>query len=275
MMDHNESIYNIIPPKPVEMEKPPMHRSKHSGTVPPSASTFHQHHTTNPRSSNLAGDSDDKVVKDRSHHTLGKLPGSYAKNPENFTKTGTRAEKVKTFAEVKREAPEMLKPTQLKPKVRPAVPKKGEEPVMNLVTTKNFVVSNAVETILAAPKKVTEGAKDYLHKEDYGKTPKYLQRIKKDIDAEYDYIRALQQQQDDEMGSLVRPLQEEERQHLINGLKSKWEQVNTDYQATTHVTKLDTVGKVKRKEKWEAELSQIEKDIEKLNRQNIAVDGTQ
>jgi len=35
------------------------------------------------------------------------------------------------------------------------------------------------------------------------------------------------------------------------------------------------VGKVKRKEKWEAELSQIEKDIEKLNRQNIAVDGTQ
>merc|ERR1712224_816964 len=47
---------------------------------------------------------------------------------------------------------------------------------------------------------------------------------------------------------------------------------NTDYQATTHLTKLDTIGKVRRKEKYEAELTQIEKDIEKLNRKHIYVD---
>ena len=33
-----------------------------------------------------------------------------------------------------------------------AVPKKDEKPIMGLVSDKNFIVSNAVENILAAPK---------------------------------------------------------------------------------------------------------------------------
>jgi len=86
--------------------------------------------------------------------------------------------------------------------------------------------------------------------------------------------RELQQQREDRNKSLVSPLDEQERGVLINGLKAKWEQVNTEYQATTHLTKLDTIGKTKRKEKYEAELSQIEKDIERLNRKNILVDRT-
>merc|ERR1740121_1692450 len=144
---------------------------------------------------------------------------------------------------------------------------------MNLASQKNFVVSNAVEAILAAPKKLDEGAKDYLKKEDYGKTPKYLEHIKKDIEAEYDYIGQLQQQHLDMQRSAVRPLEEDERANLIEGLKAKWERVNTEYQATTHLTKLDTIGKIKRKEKYEAELTQIEKDIERLNRKGILVDA--
>merc|ERR1712072_932862 len=94
-----------------------------------------------------------------------------------------------------------------------------------------------------------------------------------DIDAEYEYIRHLQSQEDYGKAQ-ARVLTDEEKAGLIMGLKSKWEQVNTDYQATTHLTKLDTIGKVKRKEKYEAELSQIEKDIEKLNRKHIYVDTT-
>ena len=48
-------------------------------------------------------------------------------------------------------------------------------------------------------------------------------------------------------------------------------QVNTAYQAGTHITKLDTRGKMKRKERHEAELSQIEKDIEKLSKKHIII----
>merc|ERR1719262_183948 len=122
--------------------------------------------------------------------------------------------------------PHLLQPTKLKPKGKPAVPKQEDTPIMNLVTSKNFVVANAVETILGAPKKTSQGAKDYLHKEDYGKIPKYLGHIKRDIDAEYEYIRELQAQEDEQRNSMTRLLSEEERHGLIQGLKAKWEAIN-------------------------------------------------
>eukprot|EP00440_Ansanella_granifera_P023208 gb/GFBE01025203.1/.p1 GENE.gb/GFBE01025203.1/~~gb/GFBE01025203.1/.p1 ORF type:complete len:276 (+),score=94.20 gb/GFBE01025203.1/:1-828(+) len=271
-MMHGESIYNIIPPKPIVQERPPMHRSKHPGDLPPTASTFTQKGTTVPAAANLGGNSTKKPVSDKSHSGFGKPKGAYCDQPENFLKKAEKTGgKVLTLAEMKREHPEALAPKELKPSTRGGPPKFSEQPVMNLVTSKNFVVANAVETILAAPKKLPEGAKDYLKKEDYGKVPKYLQHIKKDIDAEYQYIRDLQAAQAQAEADRVRPLSEDERQHLIEGLKAKWEQVNTAYQAGTHVTKLDTMGKMKRKEKNEAELSQIEKDIEKLSKRNIHV----
>merc|ERR1719324_524284 len=212
----------------------------HSGTVPPTGSTFHQPGTTHPACSNLAGDLPAKPVTDKASRTMGTVPGTVKNEPSNFMTKGTRSGKVATLSEIKRTQPDALKPTQLKTKHKPGVPKADTEPVMNLVSSKNFIVANAVETILAAPKKVQDGAKDYLRKEDYGKTPAYLQHIKKDIQAEYDYIRQLQQQQDEMNAPQVRPLDENERQELIEGLKLKWEQVNTEYQATTHITKLDT-----------------------------------
>mmetsp|Transcript_3501 Transcript_3501/g.8718 ORF Transcript_3501/g.8718 Transcript_3501/m.8718 type:complete len:276 (+) Transcript_3501:98-925(+) len=271
MMDHGESIYNIIPPKEMPVEKAPMHRSKFPASIAPTGSTFGQAGTTHPVCTNLAGEAVDKVVPPKEARTMGRVPGSQKGQPDDFMKRSAKAEKVKTLSEVKRENPELLQPSKLKTKMKPGIPPKDDTPVMNLVTSKNFVVANAVETILAAPKKVSQGAKDYLNKEDYGKVPKYLQHIKKDIDAEYEYIRALQEQQEEMTRSQMRPLDDEERLRLIEGLKARWEQVNVQYQATTHLTKLDTIGKIKRKEKYEAELMQIEKDIEKLNKKSIAV----
>ena len=55
-----------------------------------------------------------------------------------------------------------------------AVPKMDEKPIMGLVSDKNFIVSNAVENILAAPKLPVSTDKDYLKKKNYGKVPKYL-----------------------------------------------------------------------------------------------------
>merc|ERR1719191_513967 len=223
---------------------------------------------------NLAGDAAEKVVAEKSHRTLGKSPGSHQPDPHGWLKKNEKTSCVPSLTQVKREQPNLLQPTTLKSKSKPRIPAKDDAPpIMNLVTSKNFVVANAVETILAAPKKSSQGAKDYLHKEDYGKVPKYLDHIKQDINAEYEYIRQLQAQEDEQRNAQSRLLSDDEKYGLIMGLKAKWEQVNTDYQATTHLTKLDTIGKVKRKEKYEAELSQIEKDIEKLNRKHIYVDA--
>merc|ERR1712050_420620 len=103
--------------------------------------------------------------------------------------------------------------------------------------------------------------------EDYGKVPKYLSKVKRDIQAETDYITLLQQSQEPE--ERHRMLPEEERLFMLDGLKAKWEQVNTEYQGATHLTILDTEGQVRRKEKAEASLAQTEKDIEKLSKRSI------
>jgi hypothetical protein len=55
-----------------------------------------------------------------------------------------------------------------------SVPKIDEKPIMGLVSDKNFIVSNAVENILAAPKLPGSQNKEYLKKKNYGKVPKYL-----------------------------------------------------------------------------------------------------
>merc|ERR1719440_1464891 len=221
-------------------------------------------------SMNIAGDAPLKLGPNKSGRTMGKAPGSFKNLPNNYMKKNSSTGTIETLAEVRRKRPHVLQPTELKPKLKPDVPKTSDAPVMNLVSSKNFVVANAVETILAAPKKAQQGAKDYLQKEDYGKVPKYLKNIKQDIDAEYDYIRQLQQQEEEARMQGVRPLQEEERLQLIAGLKAKWEAVNTEYQRETHIT-LREGGKIARKEKWEAELQQIEKDIERLNKKNIII----
>jgi len=271
--DNAESIYKIIPPKEVVPPKPPMYKSTHRGTIPPTASTFGHAQTSHPLMTNISGVAQETVVKPLSARTLGKAPGSHQPDPQTWLKKNERSSSVPPLPQVKKTQPHLLQPSTLRVKNKPGIPPKSEKPIMNLVTSKNFVVANAVETILAAPKKSTQGAKDYLHKEDYGKVPRYLEHIKQDIDAEYEYIRQLQAQEDEQRNAQSRLLSDDEKHGLIMGLKAKWEQVNTDYQATTHLTKLDTIGKVKRKETYEAQLSQIEKDIEKLNRKHIYVDS--
>ena len=92
-----------------------------------------------------------------------------------------------------------------------------------------------------------------------------------DIAAEYDYIRQLRQEAADAAAS-HRALTADERETLILGLKAKWEAINREYQQTTHLTKLDTLGKMKRKAYHEATLTEIEKSIEKMRKSNIMID---
>jgi hypothetical protein len=267
IFDTEESIYNILPPKVIASTKPPMHRSKHRGNLPPTASTLGQSGSTLPMVTNLSGNSD-KTFDRRRDRSMGKAPGSYAPDTQSWLKKKTRSSSVPSLPQIKRDHPELLQPSKLKSKNKPKIPNKDDQPIMNLVSSKNFIVANAVEVILAAPKRRNSASKDYLHKEDYGQVPKYLESIRQDIAAEYEYISQMHQKEE----SPVRLMTEEEKQVLIQGLKAKWESVNHEYQAITHITKLDTAGKIKRKEGMEAELGQIEKDIERLSKKAIYVD---
>lgn len=69
-------------------------------------------------------------------------------------------------------------------KRKPAVPSSDDRPVYGLKTTKNFVVSNAVETILTEVKAGPAEAVRYVDKAGYGTRPEYLDGVKQEIDAE-------------------------------------------------------------------------------------------
>jgi len=263
-----ESIYNLIP-KPVQIpEKQPRYKSKFPGTIPPTNSTFGTKGTSKPGLTNLNGHFESQA---EGHHqykqsfaTMGK-PGN-AKVP---TEVLRRREK-----EPQLPAPQKFNrdPTFKKP----GVPKRTEQPVMNIKSSKNFVTANAVENILSSAKKPEE-AMDWTKKKEYGKVPKYLQKVKSEINEEYNYVRSLQEQNQPEQNEGLRLLTDEERMELIGNLKAKWDSINQMYQqsSTLALFNLDTMGKVKRKEQYEAQLAQIEKDIEKLNKKQIWVHDDQ
>lgn len=72
-----------------------------------------------------------------------------------------------------------------------SVPKMDDKPIQGLVSDKNFIVANAVENILAAPKLPGNKDKDMLKKKNYGRTPKYLTNIKNEIEDEYNLVREM------------------------------------------------------------------------------------
>jgi hypothetical protein len=164
-------------------------------------------------------------------------------------------------------------------RLKPALPSKEElkqvlkaSVAVKKAEPKNFVTSNAVENILAVPKREPEPI-NWFQKPHFGTTPPYLVKIKQEIADEYEYIRSMQQQDDSGVPPGMKQLPEEERQALVDALKSKWQDVNKAYQGSCVLSlkSLDTIGKVKRTEMYEAQLAQIEKDIEKLSRKVILV----
>ena len=84
------------------------------------------------------------------------------------------------------------------------------------------------------------------------------------------YIKA-QEPQDEEAGDVGEVMTAEERDALVDQLKTKWDAVNAKYQRISHIVKLDTIGKVRRKEQLENELTQLEKDIQLLEGRQVVV----
>ena len=79
---------------------------------------------------------------------------------------------------------------------KPPVVGKDDQPIMGLKSNKNFIVSNAVENILAPPKTIPQ-KRNYREKKDYGRVPAYLNQIKENIQTEYQTIKQMQQMEDE------------------------------------------------------------------------------
>ena len=95
--------------------------------------------------------------------------------------------------------------------------------------------------------------------------PKYLTKIRNEIEDEYNLVREMQIEEQNERDRQKFLMPDSERQELISALKKKWESLNKQFQEKTHyVMPLDTVGKKNRMYGLTKEMDQIESDIKKL-----------
>jgi len=252
----SESIFNLVPVEAEVYNKPSMYRSTHHPKAELAGSTIGIQGTTQ-----LPGAG--KALK-KSFSNFG--PQTSARpDPGIFLKSGQRS-----LATTR--AP--LDPTQ-GPFLygaegrKPTVPRREEKPVYGLKSNKNFITTNAVEAILQVPQRSTEVEADYLAKADFGKVPEYLGQVKEEIRRENEMIDAYVAEmagggQGADEGPAMDRMSDEERVQLLKSLKAKWDSVNAKYQKMCHMVKLDTVGKVKRKESMEKELDTLEADIKRL-----------
>ena len=78
------------------------------------------------------------------------------------------------------------------------------------------------------------------------------------VDEIFKFIRSREAQNE------IRSLGDEERTKIIDGLKQNWEELHHRYQGLSVVT--DTAPKKYRKERMEAEMKQLERDIEMVEK---------
>jgi len=271
-----ESIYALIPQPVIVPAKDPIYISKHDGNKPPTFTTFGLAGTSKPGYKNVAG-TDNSLVVGSGHHeykkpfaTMGKEGN--ARRPHEILVKGSGGGAGAADAAASMQAGTFQYSDKLRPPVPTANQCATERAALGKREEKNFITSNAVENILAVPKRDPEPI-DWLKKPHFGQTPPYLEKIKSEIKDEYDYISSMQQQANDAIPPGMHQLPEDERTQLVLALKAKWDAVNKQYQQSSvlSLASLDTIGKVKRKEMYEAQLAQIEKDIEKLSKKVIYV----
>ncbi|KAI5077133.1 hypothetical protein GOP47_0006957 [Adiantum capillus-veneris] len=134
----------------------------------------------------------------------------------------------------------------------------------------DFINNNGYDMVYSYPSKTPTCVWHYVDKNDYGKVPEYLVKFNEDLKEKQTKAREDgPKQQGIGTQPNTRRLEEWEKKELIEGLKKKWQQVNTTYQKTT-VT-LDTWAKKARKERFEDQLMEIERDIQTLSRRVVLV----
>lgn len=267
----DESIYSLIPQKEVKPAKAPMYRSKFPAETAPTASTFGRAAAAQIYPTNIGGDYDVAPTNHRFKQggaTFGPQDDHYA-DPTSYLRKNNKPSL---------KAPKKFEYTDKRfPSVGETI---ANATMPNVREHKNFIAENAMAVIkggtrdAALTAKVDQPNTNYLKKTDFGRVPKYLNKVKKEVAAEKEYIReAMAAEREMQLAHQpkMRLLPEEERSRLLDQLKKKWEMVNKQYQGMTHLVSLDTIGKTRRKEEYESQLQQLEKSIEKLSKKFVFV----
>ncbi|XP_018332175.1 enkurin [Agrilus planipennis] len=134
--------------------------------------------------------------------------------------------------------------------IKKAIGAKPKEPEKNIVDTRVGHKQNIDSGV--EPK--------FIYGEEFGKIPSYLEQLMEE--------RILERQSKNDVSGTEQPkckyITREEREELLAGLKKNWEELQKQYQGLPILT--DTIPKMNRKSKMEADLKQLEKDIVMIER---------
>jgi len=196
--------------------------------------------------------------------TFGPCPNKSVADPSHFLRKGTRRSSIIPPSKISSHDDDKRHQQQHS---KPPVPSSDDRPVMGLKTRKNYITSNAIEAIIQEPKCVDRKEPLYIEKENYGKIPNYLPKVQDAIQKEQKIVdRCIEELMRKDTEVEYVEMDEGERRKLIDSLKRKWDNRNSKYQKICHRVAFDSLGDIKRKEAQEAELQQLEDDIERLSR---------
>ncbi|KAI9175246.1 hypothetical protein H9P43_006607 [Blastocladiella emersonii ATCC 22665] len=138
----------------------------------------------------------------------------------------------------------------------------------------DFIKLNRATMAYSEPPAPPAPPRSFLRKANYGRNPTYLDHRKEEaeltaLQAEIEaHERAAHGPNGLGNNELV-PLPEDERKHILDGLKANWEKLNSEYQKLSLT--VDTVPKIARKVNMEQQLKRIEEDILRFSHENIYV----
>jgi len=260
----SETVFDLIVRPEDVQTKPQMYRSKYPGNLPPTLSTFGNVVTSNVCGATNAGGNINFECA-RSHTrpgaTFGPANGVLPKQIPKPSKGTTN----------------LPKPAPFKRNIEakhPPVPKANETSVVSgLEPVTNFVVKNAIKNILMETgERAPDRRKEIFKHENFGKIPAYLIENKDIVEEEKRAVenRMLAEQKELRDGGMY-VLPEQQRIELLQRMKEEWAKTNTDYQGMTHLINLDTIGKVRRKERYEKTLQEVEQNIAVLSKPVVMI----
>ena len=239
MYDEEETIYGLIPKPPPKTAKAPLHRSRFR-------------HTYNFES-----------VPTAAHATMGEPLDFFRRTPDKFLRKGSRCPNISRDlhqSESPREPRTLVKPLVHSAKVRRSAPR----------PSRNFILENWKSAPLTRKLHPDRPEVDWTKRPGFGKVPKYLNRVRQeamDERAYWDQERERLQPRDNE--PRCRLLSEEERVKVLTGLTSNYEEIKQFYNSMPFGH--DNLSFIRRRTELEAQMSQLEKDIDTFSKKNIYI----
>ncbi|SOV83437.1 conserved Plasmodium protein, unknown function [Plasmodium reichenowi] len=257
----DDNAYSIIKSSEETRIKKILYKSKHDPNLLPSYSTFN----LRGKRYNVSNPTGELIKKVSVRKRIEELQTSCEKK---VLKKGEKNQMIASLNEIKKKNPSLLTVSKKKKKYKDPLPDRNDIPLMNITEDIDYIYDNAVQVINSKPveKKKKKGKvlidDDPLSKEDYGKISPYLIKIKDELKEKEN----LKKQDIIDEEKITREIKEK-RDYLLAELKNKYNEINKEYLKISHVVDINSVRKLKKKEGYEKQLNQLEKDILKLENQ--------